>query len=289
MSLDKRLRELYDMPENEALKKKIKQSMTEATPKKTMNLSSWKEVIVSCAVIAITLFLLFTPTLQKNQATSDDIQHIYTFFSAKEGEFRARASLQYVGMQDLKNDVTVQLFNQVEQMEVVENGSLGPYFVDVIVVRNHEKQQRYQLSDTTLYDVDNNIYYTSDDPLYSETFDVLFNGKHSRLTMLLPIAVIFLNIVSSYLYKRKGIKLPETNKNAMKYSLLFLLLLAGIFMYAIFIGPLYKPVLYLFAFIYGYLLWRVLKLNAQHLYVYKVERAKAAILVLVILAFVYNL
>jgi Ca2+/Na+ antiporter len=107
--------------------------------------------------------------------------------------------------------------------------------------------------------------------------------------MLLPIAVIFLNIVSSYLYKRKGIKLPETNKNAMKYSLLFLLLLAGIFMYAIFIGPLYKPVLYLFAFIYGYLLWRVLKLNAQHLYVYKVERAKAAILVLVILAFVYNL
>ena len=289
MSINKRLRELNDMPENEALKMKIKQSIMEAPPKKKINFSSWKEVFVSCAVIAITLFLLFTPTLQKNQATSDDIQHIYTFFSAKEGEFRARASLQYVGMQDLKSDVTIQFFNQVEQMDVVENGTLGNHFIDVLVVRNHEKH-RYQLSDTTLYDVDHNIYYTSDDSLYSEAFDVLYHGKQSGdMAMVLSFTVIIVNIVSSYLYKRRGIKLPDTNKKTMKYTLLVLLLFAGIFMYAIYIGPLYKPVLYLLTFVYGYLLWRLLKSNVHHLYVYKIERIKATILVLVMLVVIYNL
>ena len=290
MSLVKRLRELNDMPENEALKKKIKQSIMEAPPKKMMNLSSWKEVLVCFAVIVITLFLLFTPTQQKNQATSDDIQHIYTFFSAKEGEFRARASLQYVGMQDLKSDVTVQFFNQVEQMDVVENGTLGNHFIDVIVVRNHEKH-RYQLSDTTLYDVDHNIYYTSDDSLYSEAFDVLYHGKQSgEMTMVLPLSVILLNLVSSYLYKRRGIKpFKLDNKNGNVYLIIGFLILAGIFSYAIFIGPLYKPVLYLLTFIYGVLIWRIIRLNAHHLYVYKVERAKVVIVVLVILAFVYQL
>lgn len=290
MSMDKQLRELNDMPENNQLKMKIKQSITEAPPKKKMNLSSWKEVLLCCAVIAITLFLIVTPSIQKHQATSNDIQHIYTFFNAKEGEFRARASLQYVGMQDLKTDVTVQFFNQVERMEVVENGTLGPYFVDVLIVRNHEKH-RYQLSDTTLYDVDNKIYYMSEDPLYTETFDALFKGKQSGyMTILLPISVIILNLLSSYLYKRKGIKLLEmNNKSIIIYILIGLFVVAGVFSYAIFIGPIYKPVLYLLTFIYGFLIWRIIRLNAYHLYVYKVERAKVVILVLVILAFVYEL
>ena len=290
MSINKRLRELNDMPENEALKMKIKQSIMKAPPKKKINFSSWKEVLVSCAAIAITLFLLVTPTLQKNQATSDDIQHIYTFFSAKEGDFRARASLQYVGMQDLKSDVTIQFFNQVEQMDVVENGTLGNHFIDVIVVRNHEKH-RYQLSDTTLYDVDYNIYYTSEDPLYSDAFDVLYHGKQSGyMTMVLSISVILLNLVSSYLYKRKGIKIFKLEyKSGIVYMLIGFLVLAGVCSYAIFIGPLYKPILYLLTFIYGVLIWRIIKLNAYHLYVYKVERVKVVILVLVSLAFVYQL
>ena len=77
---------------------------------------------------------------------------------AKEGEFRARASMQYVGMQQMKSDLTVAFFEQVDQMKVVQNGQLGNHFIDVIVVKNNE-QQRYQLSDLTLYDVDNQIFY----------------------------------------------------------------------------------------------------------------------------------
>lgn len=288
MNIDNRLQKLNNMPEDEQVKQRISQKISEEPARKKKDIMLWKEVVLFAAIACIGLFLIITPSIKNNQAATNEIQQIYTYFSAKEGEFRARPSMQYVGMQQVKSDLTVTFFEQIDQMKVVENGQLGDHFIDVIVVKNNEKQ-RYQLSDLTLYDVDHQIFYAGEGKLYEDVFDALYRGKSNSITLLLPPIVILMNVIPNYYYKKRRIKLPETNKGATKYAIIAMGVLVGIFGYAYYVGPLYKPFLYVLSIGHGYFMWRVVKMNVQNLTVYKVEKWKMIILIVAILALVYNL
>ena len=144
------------------------------TEKKRGNM--WKEIALIVAICSIAFFLWMTETPQSNQATSNEIQHIYTYFGGKENQFRARTSTLYVGVQEITNATTIDFFEQIETMEKLGNGYLDDYIVDLIVVQNNV-QHRYQMSSVSLYDVDNGIYYKGEGALFDEAFNVLYEPK----------------------------------------------------------------------------------------------------------------
>ncbi|MEG0386120.1 MAG: hypothetical protein RR642_15375, partial [Solibacillus sp.] len=96
MDIEKELAKLNHLPEDEQVKRKIRSSIiTQKGPKKRGNV--WKEIAMIVAICSVAFFLFVTGTSQTNQATSNEIEHIYTYFGGEENEFRARTSSLYVG------------------------------------------------------------------------------------------------------------------------------------------------------------------------------------------------
>lgn len=274
MDIEKELAELNQMPEDEQLKRKIQSAIVaQNAPKKRGNV--WKEIIMIVAICSVAFFLLVTGTPQINQATSNEIQHIYTYFGGKENEFRARASTLYMGVQEITNSTTITFFEQIETMEKLEKGYgyLGDHIVDVIVVKNN-KQHRYQISDVSLYDMDNGIYYEGGGALYGEAFNVLYEPKINSYFLVVPLGVIVMNFLQWAYYKKRKIKAKNPMEDHWAFIASSLLILVSIFAYHALVGPLYKPALMVLAVLYGYVLRKLVQRHAKTYIILKVETYK---------------
>ncbi|MEG0473685.1 MAG: hypothetical protein RR588_15240, partial [Solibacillus sp.] len=233
-------------------------------------------------------FLLVTGTPQTNQATSNEVQHIYTYFGGKENEFRARTSTLYVGVQEMTNATTTTFFDQIETMEKLEKGYLGDHIVDVIVVQNNEPH-RYQVSNGSIYDVDHAIFYKGEGALYEEAFNVLYDFKINSYYLIFPLGIISINLIEKAYYKRKKIKEENILEKSWVLMAIVVAGLVSIFAYSSFIGPLYKPFLLVLAILYGYTLWKVVQRQAKLYVNLKVESYKAISLTILLMIFILTL
>lgn len=287
MDFEKELAKLNQMPEDAQIKQKIRSSIDmQATPKKRGG--AWKEIAVIMAICSISFFLVLTGTSNKKQATSNEIEHIYTYFGGEENEFWARTSTLYSGVQEIMNPTTIAFFNQIDQMEELEKGYLDNYIVDVIVVRNN-KEHRYQLSSVSLYDVDNGIYYKGEGTLFSEAFDMLYDPPINSLTTLVAIGVIIINLLEWGYYKRRKMKRENLLADKWGYIAISLIILVCTVAYSAFIGPLYKPALMVMALLYGYALWKLVQRHANSYIVLRVETYKVIGMTILLLVFIFTL
>ncbi|MGE7021695.1 hypothetical protein [Solibacillus cecembensis] len=287
MDIEKELAELNQLPEDEQVKRKIRSSIiTQKGPKKRGNV--WKEIAMIVAICSVAFFLFVTGTSQTNQATSNEIEHIYTYFGGEENEFRARTSTLYVGVQEMTNATTTAFFEHIETMEKMENGYLGDYIVDVIVVQNNE-QHRYQISNVSLYDVDNGVYYNGEGALFGEVFQVLHKPKINSYSFIVPLGVILMNFLQWAYYKYRKIKAENPFGDNWGFFAVPLFSLVCIFAYHAFVGPLYKPILIMLSILFGYKLLRVVKRHAKTYIILKVEtyKAIATTILLIILILIY--
>lgn len=285
MDIEKELADLNQMPEDEQLKRKIQSAIVaQKAPKKRGNV--WKEIAIIVAICSVAFFILVTGTPQSNQATNNEIQHIYTYFGGEENEFRARASTLYMGVQEITNSTIIAFFEQIGTMEKMENGYLGDYIVDVIVVRNNEKH-RYQISSVSLYDVDNGIYYMGDALLFEEVFKALHEPRNTFYNVIFGFAVVIINLLAEAYYKYRKIKAENPIENYWGFIATFLLIFVCIYAYDSFIGPLYKPVLMILAILYGYMFIKVVRRHAKTYIILKVETYKA--IAITILFFIFTL
>ncbi|ATP40582.1 hypothetical protein CSE16_11270 [Solibacillus sp. R5-41] len=287
MDIEKELAHLNNLPEDEQIKGKIRSSIIrQAAPKKRGNV--WKDIAMIVAICSVAFFLLVTGTSQTNQATNNEIQHIYTYFGGKEDQFRARTSTLYRGVQEIKNDTITTFFKQIETMEKMEKGYLGDHIVDVIVVRNNE-QHRYQMSNVSLYDVDNGIYYKGDGALFGEAFQLLYKPKINSYYIILPLGIIAINLLAWAYYQRRKIKVENPVGNNWGYMVLILASLAGVFAYSAFVGPLYKPFLIVLAILYGYIILKIIRRHSKTYIIVKIESYKAFALTILLIIYILKL
>lgn len=287
MDIEKELAELNQMPEDEQLKRKIQSVIiAQKAPKKRGNV--WKEIAMIVAICSVAFLLLVTGTPQTNQATSNEIQHIYTYFDGKENQFRARTSTLYIGVQEIKNDTITTFFKHIETMEKMGKGYLDDYIVDVIVVKNNESH-RYQMSSVSLYDVDNGIYYKGNGALFDEAFRLLYKAEFNSYIIILPLGVITINLLAGAYYKRRKIKVENPVGNNWGYMVLILACLAGVCAYSVFVGPLYKPFLIVLAILYGYIILKIIRRHSKTFIIVKIESYKAYALTILLIIFIFTL
>ncbi|MEG0473823.1 MAG: hypothetical protein RR588_15940 [Solibacillus sp.] len=287
MDIEKELAKLNHLPEDEQVKRKIRSSIiTQAAPTKRGNV--WKEITMIVAICSVAFFLFVTSTSQINQATSNEIEHIYTYFGGEENEFRARTSTLYVGVQEMTNATTTAFFEQIETMEKMENGYLGDYIVDVIVVQNNE-QHHYQISNVSLYDVDNDVYYKGEGALFEEAFHVLYNTRKTNYNALVPLAVIVINLLVGAYYKKRKIKAENRIEDNWGFIATTLFSLVCIFAYSSLVGPLYKPALMVLAILYGYMLQKAVQRHAKIYIILKVETYKTIATTILLFIFILTL
>ncbi|MEK4425679.1 hypothetical protein [Solibacillus sp. FSL K6-1523] len=284
MDIEKELAELNQMPEDEQLKRKIQVSIVAQNAQRKRG-NVWKEIAMIVAICSIAFFLLVTGTSHTNQATSNEIEHIYTYFGGEEKEFRARTSTLYVGVQEKTNEKTISFFEQVETMKRMEKGYLDDYIVDIIVVQNN-KEHRYQISSVSLYDVDNDIYYNGEGALFEETFQVLHTPKLNSYFYIVPIGIIAINFISWFYYKSRRIKAENPFEDHWGFIATLILAFVCIYAYNSFIGPLYKPALMVLGILYGYLLLKVVRRHAKTYITLKIETYKAIAITILLIIFI---
>ena len=210
---------------------------------------------------------------------------IYTYFGGDEGAFKARASLLYMKIQKVQTEREIAYSENIEALEIVEDGKLGAHIVDVVFVHDGE-QHRYQLSDTDIYDVDRNIYYRDSSEVYSDVFDTLYTPPGSSFTFLLPLIIIIVNVYSIYYYKRLGISQKELMPKTASFYLIIVTMftvLIGSILYTVFVAPVFIPLLIIICLVYTLFIWRYFTRHIQNIRALKFERIKLIILMIVII------
>lgn len=287
--IDRELKKLKDLPENHAAKERIKHTIK--NQQTTSPFVRWKLPSLFVAICSIALFLIFTsPNMPLSTASSSE-KVIYTYFGGEEGTFKAKASLLYMKIQKVQGEREIAYLEQIEALEIVEDGKLGDHIVDVVFVRDGE-QHRYQLSENDIYDVDRNIYYRDMSDVYSDVFDTLYTSKKgSSFTLLIPLIVIIINAYSINYYKRLGISEKEIMPKTASFYLLIvamLIVIMGSMLYVIFIGPVFIPLPIMICLVLAILMWRYFTRHIPDIRVLKLERIKLIIvmIVLVLLFFI---
>lgn len=288
MNIDKRFEQLNKMPEDEMLKQKIRRNL-QTNEKKTATREGfvvWKELVLVMAICCLGLFLFVTSTFENNQAATNDIKGIYSYEVSNDSPFRGRASTLYIGVKDAMTTNTVRLFEQLEKLEPIYTSreSYSSRY-DVVVVKNGEKH-RYQVTMGYIYDVDNKLVYPGlqqfPSAVYSDFIEA-HSHQNGILNMLVPIAVIIINVIAASYYKRRNIQVPD-NLPGRAYSVLIMIAtFIALGAYYFYIGPFYRPLLFVLAFIYGYLLWWPIKRNITNLNIIKVEKWKTIMMVLIVI------
>ena len=286
--IDREFKKLKDLPENYVAKERIKQTIK--TQQATSPFAKWKLPSLFVAICSIALFLIFTsPNMPLSTANSSE-KVIYTYFGGEEGTFKAKASLLYMKIQKVQSEREIAYLENMERLEIVEDGDLGAHIVDVVFVLKGE-QHRYQLSDTDIYDVDRNVYYRDRSDVYSEVFDTLYTPTGSSFTVLLPLIIIIMNTYSMNYYKRLGISEKEiVPKTASFYLLIVAMLtvLIGSMLYAIYIGPVFIPLPIILFLVAAGFMWRYFTHHISDFRVLKLECIKliATIIVVSLLFFI---
>ena len=281
--IDRQLKKLKDLPENQAAKERIKQTIK--AKQATSSFARWKLPSLLVAICSIALFLMFTsPNMSLSTASSSE-KAIYTYFGGDEGTFKARASLLYTNTQKVKSEREIAYLENIESLETIADGKLGAYIVDVVFVSDG-KQHRYQLSNMDIYDVDRNIYYRDTSDVYSEVFHTLYAPKVSSFTLLLPLIILIVIMYSMYYYKRLGISQKELMPKTASFYLIIVTMftvLIGSILYTVFVAPVFIPLLIIICLVYTLFIWRYFTRHIQNIRALQFERIKLIILMIVII------
>ena len=188
-------------------------------------------------------------------------------------------------IQKVQHEREIAYLENMDALEIVENGELGAHIVDVVFVRDGERH-RYQLSEKDIYDVDRNIYYRDTSDVYSDVFDTLYTSKKgSSFTFLLPLIVVIINAYSMNYYKRLGISEKDIVPKTVSFYLLIvamLIVIMGSMLYVIFIGPVFIPLPIMICLVLAVFMWRYFTRHIQDVRILKLERIKLIILMIVL-------
>lgn len=280
MDLHNRLKELNNLPGDQALKSRVYEEIQQ---NKKSSLGKWKEAFLLIAIAIISLFLVIVPeSMPQNQTTPSSIQAIYKYFDGKEGKFFARSSSLYLSVHKVDDPNVYLFFENFSQYVKQVDGKLGNYITDVVVVRDRE-EEHYQVSETDILHVDTGKFYQSDSELYNEVFNSLYSVNINVWFILFPIMTTFVHILGIFYYKVRNIKENNPYKNSWWLFAVVVVTMMAIFAWAQWVGPLYKPLVIVFALLYGAMQWYILKQNAQTDTIYKVEVLKIIIFIFTIL------
>lgn len=277
MDLHNRLKELNNLPENHAVKTHIYEGIHQ---NKKASLGKWKEAFLIIAISAIALFLVFVPESERqSQTSSTAIQAVYKYSLGKEGEFSARSSSLYTFVDKVKDPTILGFFEYFSTYVKEADGSLGKNITDILVIRNGQ-EEHYQLSETGMLRVDTGQFYIGNADMYRYEL-VLFNLDSSipiKWIAFLTFIISILNWISNAYYKHHHIKSDNLLKTNPWLLVLNTIVVATIFAWAFWIGPMYKPLLIVLTLLWWVATWNATKKNSPTYPVYKFETIKLIIL-----------
>jgi len=205
------------------------------------------------------------------------IQAIYKNFGGKEGKFFARSSSLYMSVKKVEDTIVYSFFEDVTQNVEKADGKLGNHITDVVVVRDRQ-EEHYQISDTGMLNVDSGQFFVGKSDTYDEVFQTLYSSEAMPWMIILPLIVIAVNLFSMNYYKRHNLQGPKPSKHVWWLLVHVLAMISSVFAWATWVGPLYKPLMITFAFLYGVIIWHYIKRDVRTNSIYKVEKIKISII-----------
>jgi len=285
LDLHNQLKKLNNLPEDQAVKSRIYQHIQH---KKKKGLTIWMEGVLLLTMAVIALFLILLPQNSSlPQSANQSIQTIYKYFGGKEGKFFARGSDLYTSVEKVNDRKIYNFFQDLTHYVEEGDGRLGDYVTDVVVVRDH-REEHYQISDTGMLNIDSGQFFVGTSDMYDEVFQILYSVNTKPWFLILPLVVIIVNLFSASYYKRRKLDNYKPPKPKWWLLLLFLSVTFGIFAWATWVGPLYKPLMLMLAVFYGVIIWYNLKRDIQHYAIYKVETIKISIITVALVFMIMN-
>ncbi|MGG2054506.1 hypothetical protein ABFY48_08900 [Lysinibacillus pakistanensis] len=285
MDLHNRLKKLNNLPEDQAVKSRIYERIQH---KKKKGLTIWKEGVLLLTTAMIALFLILLPQNSPlPQSANQSIQTIYKYFGGEEGKFFARGSDLYTSVERVNDRKIYYFFQDLTHYVEEGEGRLGNYITDVVVVRDNQ-EEHYQISDTGMLNIDSGQFFVGTSDMYEEVFQLLYSVNTKPWFLILPFVVIVANLFSASYYKRRRLDNYKPPKPKWWLLLLFLLVTFGIFAWATWVGPLYKPLMLMLAVFYGVIIWYNLKRDIQNYAIYKVETIKICIITVALVFVIMN-
>lgn len=288
MKLDERLKELNELPENEQLKQSMLHKIKERPVKRTPSWNPLREVIVMASICFIVLFLIYTSNDQINQAFSGEIVKITSYENMGETGFRGKSSANYMGVENITSDSMLTLFENVTELPTIAAPAKYDPHYDIVVVYKNGEQNKYELSWNYLYDINNDVYYPGYEQYPTAIYSELF-AAHNKVQfpiIWIALAVLLMNAFAAIYYNRRRFVRPAKIRGIGISITVSLTVLGLLFLYHYAIGPLYKPLLVLLAFGYGFSIWLPMKRQITNLNILKVEKYKILLIVLLFIIWI---
>lgn len=281
MKIDDRLKQLDELPQNEALKKSIYQNIHKKPVRKQNQLKTLREIGIMAAICFIGLFLLFTSDMN-NQAASGEIAKITSYENNGEKGFRGRTSTFFVGVENVTTDSMIALFENISELPAVMAPPKSDVHYDIIVLYKNGEQRKFELAWNYMHDISNDAFYPGYDQFPSTVLSDLENA-HDRFqfpSIFIGLGVLVMILVASSYYKRRQIELPKKIRGMGIAMTIYIIVVAIMGYYYFMIGPFYKPLLLLLLFAYGFSIWWLIKKEVTNLHILKVEKYKILFIVL---------
>ncbi|WP_339194786.1 dehydrogenase [Solibacillus sp. FSL R5-0449] len=281
MKLDDRLKQLDELPQNEALKKSIYQNIHKKSVRKQNQLKTLREIGIMAAICFIGLFLLFTSDMN-NQAASGEIAKITSYENNGEKGFRGRTSTLFVGVENVTTDSMIALFENISELPAVMAPPKSDVHYDIIVLYKNGEQRKFEWAWNYMHDISNDTFYPGYDQFPSTVLSDLENA-HDRFqfpSIFIGLGVLLMILVASSYYKRRQIELPKKIRGMGIAMTIYIIVVAIMGYYYFMIGPFYKPLLLLLLFAYGFSIWWLIKKEVTNLHILKVEKYKILFIVL---------
>ena len=288
MKLDDRLKQLNELPQNEALKKSIYHNVHKKPVKRRNPLKTFREIGVMAAICFIGLFLLFTSDNLNNQAASGEIAKITSYENNGEQGFRGRTSTLFIGVENVTTDEMVNLFENISALPAAMAPPKSDVHYDIVVLYKNGEQRKFELAWNYLYDMTNDAYYPGYEQYPSAILSDLENA-HDRQqfpAIFIALGVLLMNLVVTSYYSRRKIEQPKKIRGLGIAITIYLIGVALMGYYYFMIGPFYKPLLLLLLFGYGFSMWWLIKKEVTNLNMLKVEKYKILFIVLLFLIWI---
>ena len=275
LDLNNRLKKLNKLPEDLDIKSRIYERIQHREKK---GLTIWKEGVLLLTIAMISLFFIMIPqSSSPPQTASHPIQAIYKHFGGKEGKFFARSSSLYISVKKVDDRIVYSFFEDLTQYVEEADGKLGNHITDVVVVRDGQ-EEHYQISDKGMLNVDSGQFFVGNTEMYDDVFETLYSADTIAWIFFLPLIVVVVNNFSMYYYKRHNLEESNPFKHNWWLFVFVLTMLSGVFAWATWVGPLYKPLMIMLALLYGVIIWHYIKRDVQTYSIYKVETIKISII-----------
>lgn len=216
--------------------------------------SSWKEIIVTCGVMALAFFLFFVPQLERQSATTDS-SALYIYADSEADYFQAKPSSLYVGMHKITDaallDFVATITAHVEPGEQPESF----YGKDVLFVQGGT-EHRYKLGYEGVLDWDTGAFYISNSFTYRDAYVALRESVRPPNYMFLPLIIIAVNVGTALIYRWTATVRPKFPIWFHMLPLIWIFMVIYIMGFQEVIGPFWKP--YLGLMLLGYALFNSL-------------------------------